>query len=55
MKETVAEAVARAIYESHQFKKPWDHPDTVRLWQPVCLREAKAALKAYHAYVRRAA
>jgi hypothetical protein len=38
---------AKAIYESHGFKKPWDHPDTIEMWHRVCHREARAAIKAY--------
>ncbi len=47
MTEREITAVARAIYESHQFKKPWDHPDTIRLWHPTCKREARAAIAAF--------
>lgn len=44
--ETMLQKAARGIYEGHPFVKPWDHPDTVERWHPVCLREAKAALTA---------
>ena len=54
MSEPIRVIVAKAIHASHKLKKPWDHPDTVRIWHPVCLREADAALKAYHKAVRRA-
>ena len=50
--KTVAQIVAQAMYESHGFKKPWDHPDTVRLWHPVKLAEARAAIDAYHKFIR---
>ena len=43
----LVERVARAIYDSHSFVKDWQHPDTVRLWHPVCKAEAQAALKAH--------
>lgn len=40
------EAVARAMYESHDFVKGWDHPDTVRIWHDSMRRSAKAAIAA---------
>lgn len=40
------EVVARAMYESNAFKKPWDHPDSIRLWHPVYKRYARAAITA---------
>lgn len=46
-------AMARAIYESNKFKKPWDHPDTIRTWHSVCIREARAALRAHHEFTSR--
>lgn len=39
------EKVARAIYESHEFVRPWDHPKSVG-WHRVCRAEARAALTA---------
>jgi hypothetical protein len=51
---SIRDAVARAMYESHQFKKPWDHPDTIRLWHPIKKAEAKAAIAAYHKAIRAA-
>lgn len=51
---TISEVVAKAIYESHVFKKPWDHPDTIKIWHPIKKAEAKAAIAAYHKYVRAA-
>ena len=47
------EAMARAIHASHKLKKAWDHPDTVRIWHPVCYREAKAALVAHREWMRK--
>ncbi len=41
---SVIEICARAIYESHQFVKPWEHPDTVRIHHAYCRREARAVL-----------
>lgn len=52
MKERLVVAMARAIYESNKLKKPWDHPDTIRLWHPVCIREAVAALRAHRTWMR---
>jgi hypothetical protein len=40
-------AVAKAMYDSHQFKKPWDHPDTVEKWHPWMTRQAAAMVKTY--------
>lgn len=48
-RDRLIEAMARAIYESNEFKKPWEHADTVRIWHPVGLREARAALAAIEA------
>ena len=40
----LVERVAKAIYDSHQFVKPWDHPDTVRIWHYHMKADAKAAI-----------
>ena len=40
------ETIAKAIYDSHEFVKPWEHPDTQRLWRVSCMRSALAVLKA---------
>jgi len=40
------ERVARAIYESHKFVRPWDHPQTVRMWHRSCRASASAAIEA---------
>jgi hypothetical protein len=50
---SISDQVARAMYESHQLKKGWDHPDTVRLWHPIKKAEAKAAIAAYHKAMRK--
>jgi hypothetical protein len=50
---TLVEEIAREIHASHKLKKPWDHPDTKRIWHPVCYREARAALRAYGRWKRR--
>lgn len=36
--------LARALYESQKFKRPWDHKRTQKLWKPVMERYARAAL-----------
>jgi hypothetical protein len=51
-KPSVRDAVARAMYEAHKFKKPWDHPDTVRLWHPIMKAQATGAIAAYHKAMR---
>lgn len=40
------ERVAKAIYDSHEFKKGWEHPDTKRLWHEFMRAEARAAIEA---------
>lgn len=50
----IVNSVAKAMYESHKFKKPWDHPDTIRLWHPIKKAEAAAAISAYHKAIRAA-
>jgi len=39
------EKVARALYHTNKFIRPWDDPKTIRLWHPVMYRYAKAAIK----------
>lgn len=43
---TMIEKMARAIYESNEFARGWDHPKTMALWHNLCRAEAIAALKA---------
>lgn len=52
MRLSIRDAVAKAMYDSHRFKKPWDHPDTVVLWHPIKKAEASAAIAAYHKALR---
>lgn len=42
----MVERVARAIYESYDFVKPWDHPDTVRIHHRHTKAAARAAIEA---------
>jgi len=42
----MVERVAKAIYESHRFVRPWDHPNTVKLWHRSCRASARAAIEA---------
>lgn len=48
-RDKLIEVMARTIYESHGFKKPWGHPDTVRVWHPIRLSDARVALDAIEA------
>ncbi len=43
---TKLEEVARAIYESHSFVRPWEHRDTARIWHEWCKNEARFVLNA---------
>ena len=42
---TRVERIAKAIYESHGFVKPWDHADTRRIWHDSMMSSARAALR----------
>lgn len=52
MKPSVRDVVAKAMYDSHKFKKPWDHPDTVKNWHPEMKDYATVAINAYNKAVR---
>jgi len=41
---TKTERVAKAIYESHKFKRSWEHPRTQEIWRAVCMMEASAVM-----------
>lgn len=45
-RDKLIEAMARAMYESIELKRRWEHPDTVRIWHPMELKQARAALDA---------
>lgn len=40
------ERVARAMYDSSKFVRPWDHPKTQAIHREYSLRHARAALEA---------
>ena len=40
----MVETVARAIYDCHQFKRPWEEADA---WHDLCLKEAAVATAAH--------
>jgi hypothetical protein len=42
----LVEKVARAMYETNQFVRGWDHPKTAAMWHEIYRRKAIAALKA---------
>lgn len=39
------EALAKLLYACQEFERPWDHPETQRIWRKVMLRYAQTALK----------
>lgn len=43
---TLVEKMAKAMYESHEFVRPWEHPDAQRIHGKYLRNSAIAALKA---------
>jgi hypothetical protein len=44
---SLLEEMARSMYESNEFKRPWEHPATQEKYREVYFKYAKAARKAY--------
>lgn len=43
--QALLEETAKAIYESYEYVKPWDHPDTVRIHHDHTRKAAAAAIR----------
>ena len=41
---TFRETIARAMYDTNKFVTPWDHPNSKRIWHPICYRYADAVI-----------
>lgn len=45
MADEMVERVAKAMYNSHEFVKGWDHPKLNKAWRPLYRKLARIAIK----------